>query len=106
TFVPALDDLTLAEREGKRLVPVRRAIELVAFFAIDEQPTRIVDRHSLAGLRNRSCARLYIDDAQATGHGDLSGGRCGLNSQRYGAKGEENSGYEDMLKRHEASQIE
>jgi hypothetical protein len=42
-FIPALDDLALAEREGKRLAPVERAVELLALLAVDEQPARVID---------------------------------------------------------------
>src|SRR5712671_6009833 len=73
-FVPALDDLALAEREGKRLAPVERAVELLALLAIDEQPAGVIYRHGLAGLRHGSGARLDVDDAQAVWRGDLAGG--------------------------------
>src|SRR3978361_2178791 len=46
-LVPALDHLALAEGEGERLVPVERAVELLALLAVDEQPARVVDRHGL-----------------------------------------------------------
>ena len=49
-FVPAFDDLALAEREGKRLAPVERAVEFLALLAVNKQPSGIVDRHGLAGL--------------------------------------------------------
>src|SRR6202041_3705551 len=64
-FVPALDDLALAEREGKRLAPVERAVEFLALLAVDEQPSGVIDRHGLAGLRHGSSAHLDVDDAQA-----------------------------------------
>src|SRR5271155_3617812 len=35
-FVPALDDLALADREGKRFAPVERAVELLTLLAVDE----------------------------------------------------------------------
>jgi hypothetical protein len=38
-FVPAFDDLALAERKGKRLAPVERAVEFLALLAVDEQPS-------------------------------------------------------------------
>src|SRR5580658_4085602 len=80
-FVPALDDLALADRERKRLVPVERAVEFLALFAVDEQPASIVDRHRLAGLRHGSGARLDVDDAQATRRGYFAGGSRGPGSQ-------------------------
>src|ERR1700678_561253 len=80
-FVPALDDLALADRERKRLVPVERAVEFLALFAVDEQPASIVDRHRLAGLRHGSGARLDVDDAQATRRGYCAGGSRGPGSQ-------------------------
>src|SRR6202521_2250729 len=85
-FVPALDDLALAEREGKRIAPVERAVELFALLAIDEQPSGVIDRHGLAGLRHGSGPRLDVDDAQAAGRGDLAGGKGGTGSK--GACGE------------------
>ena len=73
-FVPALDDLALADRERKRLTPVDRAVEFLALLAVDEQPSRIIDRHGLASFRHGSGARLNVDNAQAAGCGDLAGG--------------------------------
>jgi hypothetical protein len=102
-FVPARDDLALAQREGKRLPPVERAIELLALLAVDEQPARVIDRHGLAGLRHRSGARFDVDDAQATGRGDLAGGLGGLGSQRHCGECEKDSGNEKTLEGHEAS---
>src|SRR5271168_801788 len=72
-FVPALDDLALAEREGKRLATVERAVEFLTLLAVDEQPSGIIDRHGLADLRHGSGARLDVDDAQTAGRGYLAG---------------------------------
>jgi len=65
-FVPALDNLALAEREGKNgWPPVERAVEFLALLAVDEQPSGVIDRHGLAGLRHGSGARPWtVDDAQ------------------------------------------
>src|SRR5258708_31669043 len=60
-FVPALDDLALAERERKRLAPVERAVEFLALLAVDEQPAGIIYRHDLAGLPHGAGTRLVVD---------------------------------------------
>src|ERR1019366_3309316 len=73
-FVPALDDLALAEREGKRLAPVGRAVEFLALLAVNKEPAAVIDRYCLAGLGHGSRVRLDVDDAQAAGRGDLTGG--------------------------------
>src|SRR6202158_1960621 len=92
-FVPALDDLALAEREGKRRAPVERAVEFLALLAVDEQPAGVIDRHGLAGLRRGSGARLDVDDAQAAWRGDLAGGLGGPGSQRRCSERQEDCGY-------------
>jgi hypothetical protein len=77
-FVPALDDLALAEREGKRLTPVERTIKLLAFLAVDEQPAGIIDCHDLAGLRHQVSGRGL---APRLNHRDLTTRRFGTGAQ-------------------------
>src|SRR5208282_4860555 len=86
-FVPALDDLALAEREGKRLATVERAVEFLTLLAVDEQPSGVIDGHGLAGFRHRSGAGLDVDDAQAARRGDLTRGQG--RQWRYGERQED-----------------
>src|SRR5258708_39338655 len=102
-FVPALDDLALAEREGKRLAMVERAVEFLTLLAVDEQPAGVIDRHGLAGLRHGSGARLDVDDTQAAGRGDLAGCPGGPRRQERCGEPQEDCKYEETREGHEAS---
>src|SRR5882724_10371363 len=56
-FVPALDDLPVAEREGEGAAAIERAVELGALGAVDPEPSGVVHHASLAGGRGRTRTR-------------------------------------------------
>src|SRR5580693_5929615 len=91
-FVPALDDLALTDREGKRRPTVERTIEFLALLAVNEQPAGVIDCYGLAGLRHGSAAGFDVNDAQAAGRGNFAGGKCG--EGRCGER-QENCGYNE-----------
>src|SRR5262249_29530841 len=103
-FIPALDDLALADREGEGLVPVERAVELLALLAVLVEPSGVIDGDGLAGARDGSSTDLDVDHAQAARGGHLVCRLGCLCSQRHRDRSEEDCGHDDMLKGHDTSQ--
>src|SRR4051794_8079913 len=63
-FIPAGDDALLSNRKLERLVPVHRAVELLALLAVLIQPSRVMHHADLARFRRGAGANRSVDDLQ------------------------------------------